>query len=103
MELKNEGGKYDEYQAIFIGEIIERIKSNLEEAGLSGEKLKDLTGNLAFGVACVIDDTAGIEFDGREINPYLTFLEGENVLLHCGGNSFTHEYVFGVLDEVFAD
>jgi len=103
MELKLDADKFDEHQAIFIGEIIEQIKGKLEDAGLTGEKLKEVTGNIAFGIACTIDDTAGIEFDGIEVNPYLTFLAGENELMHCGGNSFTHEYVFGVLDEVFGD
>lgn len=103
MELKLEADKFDEHQAIFIGEIIERIKSNLEEAGLKGESLKEITGNIAFSVATVIDNSAGIEFDGIEVNPYLTFQSGESEIIHCGGNSFTHEYVFGVLDEVFGE
>jgi hypothetical protein len=101
MELKLKADKYDEHQVIFIGDIIEKIKANLEEAGLTGEKLKELTGNIAFSIACTIDDTAGIEFDGIEVNPNLTFVDGENELIHCGGNSYTHEYVFGVLDEIF--
>jgi len=101
MELKLKGDKFDEHQVIFIGDIIEKVKANLEEAGLAGEKLKELTGNIAFSVACTIDDTAGIEFDGIEVNPYLTFMDGENELIHCGGNSYTHEYVFGVLNEIF--
>jgi hypothetical protein len=103
IELKLDADKFDEHQAIFIGEIIEQIKGKLEEAGLIGEKLKEVTGNIAFSIACTIDDTAGIEFDGIEVNPYLTFLASENELMHCGGNSFTHEYVFGVLDEVFGE
>lgn len=103
MELKLDADKFDEHQAIFIGEIIEQIKAKLEEAGLAGEKLKEVTGNIAFSIACTIDDTASIEFEGVEVNPFLTFLASENELMYCGGNSFTHEYVFGVLDEVFGD
>lgn len=103
MDLKLEPDKFDEYQGVFIGEIIEQIKMKLDEAGLAGEKLKEVTGNIAFSIACTIDATAGIEFEGMEINPYLTFQSGDNEIIHCGGNSFTHEYVYGVLDEVFGD
>lgn len=103
MDLKLDTDRFDEHQAIFIGEIIEQIKAKLEDAGLAGEKLREVTGNIAFGVACAIDDTAAIKFDGTEVHPYLTFLRGDNELIHCGGSSFTHEYVFGVLDEIFGE
>ncbi len=70
---------------------------------MEGEKLKETTGKIAFSIACTIDDTAGIEFEGTEVNPYLTFLRDDDDIMHCGGNSFTHEYVFGILDEVFGE
>jgi hypothetical protein len=103
MKLILDGDKFDEHQAIFIGAIIEQIKRHLEEAGLEGAKLKEVTGNIAFSIACTIDDTAGIEYGGTEVNPYLTFLHGDDEIMHCGGNSYTHEYVFGILDEVFGE
>jgi hypothetical protein len=61
MELKLDSDKFDQHQTIFIGEIIEQIKRHLIEAGLEGDRLKELTGDIAFSVACTIDDTAGIE------------------------------------------
>ena len=94
--------KYDEQQAIFIGAIIESIKAKLEESGLENEALKELTGDISFSIATLIDNASSIEFDGQEIVPILTFME-ETDLIHCGGNSYTHEYVFGVLDEVFEE
>ena len=99
--LKLDADDYDDQQAKFIGAIIEDVKAKLEETGLKGDQLKDLTGNISFGIATLIDNSASIEFENKEVVPVLTFLEGENQLIHCGGNSYTHEYVFGVLDEVF--
>ncbi len=99
--LKSNADEYDEQQVIFIGAIIEDVKSKLEEAGIKGEKLKELTGNISFGIATLIDNSASIEFEGKEVIPLLTFIENNDEVIHCGGNSYTHEYVFGVLDEIF--
>jgi hypothetical protein len=100
-QLIENANSYDDQQAIFIGAVIESIKEKLEDAGLKGKKLKEITGNVSFAVATLIDNSASIEFEGKEVVPLLTFLENENELIHCGGSSYTHEYVFGALDEIF--
>lgn len=102
-KIKSNADEYDEQQAIFIGAIIEDVKSKLEEAGIKGSQLKELTGNISFGIATLIDNSTSIEFEGKEIFPLLTFIENDDELIHCGGNSYTHEYVFGVLDEIFEE
>lgn len=90
-----------EQQEIFTGEMITRIADHLENAGIKGEQLKELTGKLAFEVACMIDDVSGIEFEGVEVNPYLTFLSKDDEIIHLGGNSTTHEMVHGILNAMF--
>ena len=89
-------------QEVFTGEMIARIADHLEEAGIEGEQLKELTGKISFEVACMIDDVSGIEFEGVEANPYLTFLRGSDELIHLGGNSTTHEMVYGILNAMFS-
>lgn len=101
MKLRLDPESYLEQQEIFIGEMIARIADHLESAGIQGEHLKELTGKLAFEIACMIDDVSGIEFDGTVANPYLTFLSKEDELIHLGGNSTTHEMVFGILNAMF--
>lgn len=103
MELMLDSEKFDEHQAIFIREIVEKISVKLQEAGLEGEKLQELTANIAFSVASTIDDTSGIERGGVEVKPYLTFRTSANEITHCGENSFTYEHVFGVLRDLFED
>lgn len=103
MELKIDDVKFDEHQKIFIREIIEQIRLKLVEAGITGEKLQDLTGNIAFSVASTIDDTARIEYEGMEVNPYLTFVTDDTQLIHCNEKSYTHEYVASLVDEVFGN
>ncbi|MCP3852500.1 MAG: hypothetical protein GY694_20060 [Gammaproteobacteria bacterium] len=95
---------YLKQQEVFTGEMVARIADHLENAGVEGEQLKELTGNIAFEVACMIDDVSGIEFDGDEAHPLLLFgsPKTENEFLHFGGNSATHEMVFGILNAMFA-
>ena len=38
--------RFDEQQEIFTGEMVARIADHLEEAGIKGEQLKELTGKL---------------------------------------------------------
>lgn len=101
MKLRSDPDSYMEQQEIFTGEMVARIADHLEEAGIKGDQLKELTGKLAFEVACLIDDVSGIEFDGVEANPYLTFLSKDNEIIHLGGNSTTHEMVYGILNAMF--
>jgi hypothetical protein len=49
----------------------------------------------------MIDDTSAIDVEGVEVHPYLTFRTSDDELTHCGENSYTHEFVYEVLKEVF--
>lgn len=102
MQLEIDVNKFDEHQIIFIREIIEQIRFKLAAAGYSGNELKELTGEIAFSVASTIDDTAKIEYEGTEVRPYLTFITEDDQLIHCGENSYTHEYVASLVNEVFS-
>ena len=103
LKLTLDAENYDEQQVIFTGAIIEDVKARLEEAGIKGNQLKELVGNISFGIATLIDNSASIEHEGKEIFPLLTFyIENNDNLIHCDGNSYMHEYVFGALDEIFA-
>lgn len=94
--------KYEELQEKFVRELIEQIRLKLMKAGITGSGLKDLTLEIAFSVASTIDDNAAIESDGIEVHPYLTFMANEKQIIHCGENSFTHEFVTSELDKVFS-
>lgn len=105
MKLTYEPENYLKQQEVFTGEMIARIADHIEGEGIKGEQLKELTGKIAFEVACMIDDVAGLEFDGDVANPFLTFISSENEdeLIHFGGNSTTHEMVFGILNAMFKE
>lgn len=103
MQLKIDADTFDQQQQILTREIIEQIRLKLIEAGLKGEQLKDLTGNIAFSVASTLDDTAMIALDGVTVRPYLTFVADEDVLIHGGENAYTHEYVADLINDVFSN
>lgn len=86
-----------------MGEMIARIADHIEAAGIEGDQLKELTGKISFEIACMIDDVSGIEFEGEEANPYLTFMGSDKELIHLGGNSTTHEMVYGILNAMFSE
>jgi len=101
MQLTLDTSKYEEHQAIFTAEIVEKIKIKLQEAGVDQEKLEDLTANIALSITSSIDDTSPIEVDGVEVHPYLAFRMNDDEIIHCGESSYTYEYVYGVMKKLF--
>ena len=63
MKLREDPDEFFAQQEVFTGEMITRIANHLEAAGIKGSQPKELTGNIAFDVACMLDGTAGLEFD----------------------------------------
>jgi hypothetical protein len=97
MQLNLDSERFDEQQMLLVRELVQSIRVKLQEAGITGQKLEDLTASIAFSVASTIDDTSAIEVDGTEVHPYLTFRTADDELTHCGENSYTHEFVYEVL------
>ena len=102
MELQLNLAKFEERQAIFVTELTKTIQVKLTEAGLESDKVKELTGALAFSITCMIDGISGIETDGMEVRPYLTF-QIDDELVHCGENSFMHELIYDLLGRLIGD
>lgn len=96
---------FDEMQMSMLQNIIKEIKATLEEGKIPEEQVEDLTGNIAFAVTCIIDSSTIMEHDGKPLRPSLGFSmddDGKEVLISENG-SWMHEYVFGVIDEVFEE
>lgn len=103
MELKFDVDKFDKCQAKLIYEIALQIRVKLTEAGMSGKELEESVAKIAFSIANILDDMAAIESDGMEVRPYLTFRsEDDEVLIHCGENSCTNDFVYETLNKLFS-
>ena len=101
MQLNLDPTLFEEQQHLFARELVLSIRVKLQEAGMDDDKLEAATASIAFSVASTIDDTAAVEVDGTEVHPYLTFRTSDGEITHCGENSYTHEFVYDVLKEVF--
>ena len=100
MQLNLDPSVFEEQQLMLVRELVQNIRVKLQEAGLSGNKLEDTTASIACSVASTIDDTSAVEVDGTEVHPYLTFRTSDEELTHCGENSYTHEFVYEVLQRM---
>ena len=100
-KIVEDGATYDEWQIALISEVMESVKRELDTAKMEPAIVRDLTERISFSVACLIDGSATVEVGGDELDPILTFATEEGDLVTCGGNSYMHEYVFEVADEVF--
>ena len=101
MDLKFDTEQFDKYQAILASEIAERVMIKLKDAGMDGQQLEEYTASITFSIASMIDDMTPMEADGVQVHPYLTFRANDDEIIHCGENSYTYEYVYGALKNLF--
>jgi hypothetical protein len=101
MELKLDIETFEAHQEAFIEEIIRSIAAKLVEGGLEGLKMENLTAEIAFSIASILDDTTHIESDDAEVKPYLTFRASDDEIIHCGENAYTYEFVTPILNRLF--
>ena len=102
MDLKFDIEQFDRCQEILINQIAQQTRIKLLEAGMEGETLEDSVAKITFSIANIIDDLAAIESEGLEVRPYLTFRTDDDVLIHCGENSCTNEFVYKALNKLFS-
>jgi len=101
MKLNLEVEEFEKLQGLFIEQVVDKIKLKLQEAGLKDRELEEVTASLGLSIASMIDDTSGMESDGVEIRPYLTFRLDDDEIIHSGENSETYDYVMGALKKTF--
>ena len=102
MDLELNPAQFEKRQAILVKELAKTIQVKLAEAGLEKEKVNELTLSLAFSITCMIDGISGIEADGMDVQPYLTF-QIDDELVHCGENSFMHELIYDLVGKLIDD
>ncbi len=97
-------GSFDKRQIALAEEIIRTIKLELEKVETPSHLVKQLSGDIAFSVASLLDDVAGFTDEaGEDVAPMVVFQTGEDELEYCGGNSWMHEYVYQLVPKVFGE
>jgi len=97
---------YEAREMRLVQEIVRCTKQALAEAGLTGEKLKSATEDIASSVASAIDGSTHMDLEDDHLVPILGFAEGrmrDRLLVPESGGSSLYEYVFGILREYFDD
>ena len=102
MNLLFDREQYDNYQAVLVTELVTKIRLKLQEAGIEGEQLSELTASIGSSVTSLLDDTTIIQDGEVEAHPYLTFVGENDELIHIGENAYTHEFLFDALKKVFS-
>jgi hypothetical protein len=103
MQIREDERQFDRLQLQVLRAIAEAIKRDLQQADLDEDWIRELTGDITFAVAAIIDGSHVIELDGRQVRPVLAFSEDEECtrLVTVQGGSWMHEYAFGVVDSLF--
>jgi len=86
--------------------LVKSVRDGLREAGVDDDQiLYEVTGNLSFALCAIIDGSRQMMLDDQPVVPFLTFASERNGtdLIAAEGGSWMHEYVFGTVDEVFAE
>lgn len=103
MQLKQDGDRLDRLQSILIGGIIDSIKEHVDSVELPTDKARELVESISFSVAAILDASRSVEYEGVEATPIITFQEENDELVYPGGNSWMHEYVFGIISDIYGE
>jgi cation diffusion facilitator CzcD-associated flavoprotein CzcO len=104
MNITLDFDRFDKLQMRVLEEVITSIRDGLREAGMTDDQiLREATGNIAFSVAAIFDGSRVMGLDGEQVFPILTFAKERNSpdLIGTEAGSWMHEYVFGIVDEIF--
>jgi hypothetical protein len=101
MNLLEKRHIYEDLQNHLARAIAESIKSELEKRKINSDLIKDITADLTFGIASILDGETVIEIEDGTLKPILTFQTDEDTLVWDGGTSWMHEEVYGWVYDLF--
>ena len=101
MKLIENQGAYEDMQNHLVRAIANSIKSELEDRKLSADLVKDLTADLTFSIATILDASAVVPFLGGTLKPVITFQTNDDTLVWVGASSYMHDEVYGWVYDLF--
>ena len=103
MEVTLNEKSFDDFQSQMLTEIIFDVRTALEEADIPREKIRDLTHEIAFSVATIIDGSRDMYVGNKLVLPYLTFAKDRSCehLIATEGGSWMHEYTPELIEDSF--
>ena len=101
MKLLFDREQYDNYQAVLVNELVTMIRIKLEQAGIEGSQLSDMTASIGSSVTSILDGTTMMQDGDKDVTPFLTFLNEDEELINSGENAYTHEFLYDALKKHF--
>jgi hypothetical protein len=105
IDIRVDVGRYENHQLRLVSELVRAIKNELAQSGIPEERLADVTGDVAFAVAAIMDGSRVMHVKGQPLIPVVTFAddaERTQLFARPGGSSM-HEFVHATVDDVFDD
>jgi hypothetical protein len=103
MKIINDPGRFDDRQIELLRWIAYTVKESLESAKVPKSKCRDITENITFQIACIIDGSTVMGIGADPLIPILTFAKDEEAkhLITAGGSgSWMHEYAIATAEEI---
>ncbi len=94
--------RYDQWQRALGRTLTAQIRDALKSVPLNPAQRRELTADIGFRVAAILDGAGGVYKDENEAQVVVMFVEAAtpNTLLACEGDSWMHEYAQGWVDEL---
>ena len=94
--------RFDDWQRALGRTLTEQIRDAVNAVPLTPEQRKDLTADIGFRVAAILDGSGGVPKGPDEAQVVVMFAENGNyaTLLACEGESWMHEYAQGWVDDM---
>jgi hypothetical protein len=94
--------RFDVWQRSLGRTLTQQIRDAVNAVALTPEQRKDLTADIGFRVAAILDGSGGVPNGEDEAQVVVMFAENGNydTLLACEGESWMHEYAQGWVDDM---
>ena len=102
MEIEVNDEEFDQRQLKLVELIADTVLEIAKEKVESNDDLSQLFDDITFSICSMIDASAVMEVDGKELLPFLTFAKDDTreKLITAEGGSWMHEYAVGLGDEI---
>lgn len=104
MKIEVDSDRFDNLQMWLLEELVEAIRDGLTDAGIkNAEELQEATTTIAFSIAAILDSSRIMKRQGKQLVPVVCFATSQKCekIISVGSTSFMHEYVHGVVDDMF--
>jgi len=100
--IQVDNSRFDEWQRALGRLLTEEIRDALKKVSLDPRQRREVTADLGFKVAAILDGSGGVPKGQDEAQVVVMFVESakHDTLLACDGESWMHEYAQGWVDDM---